>query len=305
MVRLRRVRIDAPGWSRRRAGRGFIVSRPATRSGSSTRSTSSGSPRSPSRPRGGTSGSARGRTATSRPPGSTTPSGASTCTTSSGRCAAAASSTTTCSTSPAGCPLPGDASARTSRSTGCRGRRCSRSRSGCSTWRTCGWAARGTRSSTARTGWRRCCARTCACWHRRRTATPGACTCTSPPSPGQVRDTVVEDDDVATLVRTLTRRRDDGPELLAWRDDDGGWHDVTSADVGAYVKERLGDDATPKDFRTWHATVLAARGLADAGRRSGQRPRTPPRGDRGGARRRRGARQHPRRVPRRRTSTRG
>ena len=40
---------------------------------------------------------------------------------------------------------------------------------------------------------------------------------------------------------------------------------MTSADVGAYVKEQLGEDATPKDFRTWHATVLAARGLADAG----------------------------------------
>jgi DNA topoisomerase IB len=31
------------------------------------------------------------------------------------------------------------------------------------------------------------------------------------------------------------------------------------------VKHRLGDDASPKDFRTWHATVLAARGLAAAG----------------------------------------
>jgi len=85
-----------------------------------------------------------------------------------------------------------------------------------------------------------------------------------PAKSGQIRDTVVEDDDVAELVRTLVRRRDDSPELLAWRDD-AGWHDVTSADVAAYVKERLGPDATPKDFRTWHATVLAARGLAAAG----------------------------------------
>lgn len=86
-----------------------------------------------------------------------------------------------------------------------------------------------------------------------------------PAKSGQVRDTVVEDDDVATIVRTLVRRRDEGEELLAWRDDAGAWHDVTSADVGAYVKQQLGDEATPKDFRTWHATVLAARGLADAG----------------------------------------
>ena len=87
MVRLRRVRIDAPGWSRRRAGRGFVYL-DLDRSGSPTRSTSSGSPRSRSRPRGATCGSARGPTATSRRPGSTTPGGASTCTTSSGACAA-------------------------------------------------------------------------------------------------------------------------------------------------------------------------------------------------------------------------
>ncbi|ROS28005.1 DNA topoisomerase IB [Cellulomonas sp. PhB150] len=86
-----------------------------------------------------------------------------------------------------------------------------------------------------------------------------------PAKSGQIRDTVVEDDDVARLVRSLVRRSDDGPELLAWRDDAGTWHDVTSSDVSSYVKERLGDDSSAKDFRTWHATVLAARGLAEAG----------------------------------------
>ncbi|WP_273651627.1 DNA topoisomerase IB [Cellulomonas fimi] len=86
-----------------------------------------------------------------------------------------------------------------------------------------------------------------------------------PAKSGQVRDTVVEDDVVATLVRTLVRRRDDMDDLLAWQDDDGVWHDLTSVDVGQYVKLRLGDDASAKDFRTWHATVLAARGLAAAG----------------------------------------
>jgi DNA topoisomerase I len=86
-----------------------------------------------------------------------------------------------------------------------------------------------------------------------------------PAKSGQIRDTVVEDDDVARLVRSLVRRNDDGPELLAWRDDAGTWHDVTSTDVSSYVKEQLGDDASAKDFRTWHATVLAARGLADVG----------------------------------------
>lgn len=92
---------------------------------------------------------------------------------------------------------------------------------------------------------------------------PGAVHLRFPAKSGQVRDTVVADETVAALVRTLLRRRDDSAELLAWRDDDG-WHDVTSADVGGYVRDRLGE-ATPKDFRTWHATVLAARALAEAG----------------------------------------
>nr|WP_276582328.1 DNA topoisomerase IB [Cellulomonas sp. RIT-PI-Y] len=85
-----------------------------------------------------------------------------------------------------------------------------------------------------------------------------------PAKSGQVRDVVVEDAQVAELIGTLLRRRGGGPELLAWQDDDG-WHDIVSAEVGADVKHRLGDDASPKDFRTWHATVLAARALADAG----------------------------------------
>jgi DNA topoisomerase I len=85
-----------------------------------------------------------------------------------------------------------------------------------------------------------------------------------PAKSGQVRDVVVEDAQVAELIGILLRRRGGGQELLAWQDE-SGWHDIVSAEVGADVKHRLGDDASPKDFRTWHATVLAARALADAG----------------------------------------
>lgn len=84
-----------------------------------------------------------------------------------------------------------------------------------------------------------------------------------PAKSGQLRDALVEDPTVARLVTTLKRRRG-GVDLLAWRGDTG-WHDVSSADVQADVKERLGADATPKDFRTWHATVLTARALAEVG----------------------------------------
>jgi DNA topoisomerase IB len=89
-----------------------------------------------------------------------------------------------------------------------------------------------------------------------------------PAKSGQVREVLVEDPVIAGLVTTLKRRRG-GEDLLAWREEgpDGRprWRDVKSADVQEYVKERLGEDATAKDFRTWHATVLTARALADAG----------------------------------------
>lgn len=85
-----------------------------------------------------------------------------------------------------------------------------------------------------------------------------------PAKSDQERTAHVDDLEIRDLVRDLRDRDDDGPELLAWQDDDGAWHDVGTADVVEYVKERLGPEARPKDFRTWHATVLAAAALGEA-----------------------------------------
>jgi DNA topoisomerase IB len=77
----------------------------------------------------------------------------------------------------------------------------------------------------------------------------------------------IGDPALARLVRELTDRRGGGHELLAYRDDgDGGWADVRSDDINAYVKEASGGDHTAKDFRTWNATVLAAVALAGQAR---------------------------------------
>ena len=54
---------------------------------------------------------------------------------------------------------------------------------------------------------------------------------------GQERYVALADDLVRAAVRDLLRRRGGGPELLAYQDGDGSWHDVTSADINAYVKE--------------------------------------------------------------------
>jgi DNA topoisomerase-1 len=78
---------------------------------------------------------------------------------------------------------------------------------------------------------------------------------------GLERTLTLNDPAVHAVVSQLARLRRPGEELLGYRDENGGWHDVTTSDVNEYVKEHLGD-ATAKDFRTWHATVLAAMALA-------------------------------------------
>ncbi|MWK34577.1 DNA topoisomerase IB [Actinomadura sp. J1-007] len=82
-----------------------------------------------------------------------------------------------------------------------------------------------------------------------------------PAKSARERHQAVAEDDVCKVVRGLLRRDDDGPELLAYRVP-GGWHDVTTTDINDFVREVTGGDFTAKDFRTWHATVLAAVGLA-------------------------------------------
>jgi DNA topoisomerase-1 len=77
---------------------------------------------------------------------------------------------------------------------------------------------------------------------------------------GKERTQAMVDPVVTKVVRALLKR-DGGGELLAYKDRDG-WHDITSADINAYLKEVIGEDVSAKDFRTWHATVLAAVGLA-------------------------------------------
>jgi DNA topoisomerase I len=71
----------------------------------------------------------------------------------------------------------------------------------------------------------------------------------------------VVDPAVAEVVASLKRRPGGGAELLAYRRA-GAWVDVRSEDINAWIKERTGGDFSAKDFRTWSATVLAAVALA-------------------------------------------
>jgi DNA topoisomerase I len=72
----------------------------------------------------------------------------------------------------------------------------------------------------------------------------------------------IEDPATVQALQVMRRRRaraDD--ELLAWKER-GRWHHLDSRHVNDYVRELTGIDATAKDFRTWHATVIAAAALA-------------------------------------------
>jgi DNA topoisomerase IB len=78
---------------------------------------------------------------------------------------------------------------------------------------------------------------------------------------GLERTITLTDPQVYPVVAQLARLRKPGEELLGYLDDAGVWRDITTTDVNEYVKEHLGE-ASAKDFRTWHATVLAAMALA-------------------------------------------
>jgi DNA topoisomerase IB len=72
----------------------------------------------------------------------------------------------------------------------------------------------------------------------------------------------VADPEVCTVVNRLKRRRGSPEdELLAFRSGQR-WHDVSAAGINDYLREIADGDYSVKDFRTWHATVLAAVGLA-------------------------------------------
>ena len=74
------------------------------------------------------------------------------------------------------------------------------------------------------------------------------------------QEQAVAEGQVCAVVRSL-KRRGGGDRLLTYRSG-GCWHDVTATDINDYLREVSGGEFTAKDFRTWHATVLAAVGLA-------------------------------------------
>jgi len=71
----------------------------------------------------------------------------------------------------------------------------------------------------------------------------------------------IEDDVVRAALDRMRRRRGGGHRLLAYQNS-RRWTPLDAPTVNVYLRELLGGDLTAKDFRTWHATVLAATALA-------------------------------------------
>jgi len=75
----------------------------------------------------------------------------------------------------------------------------------------------------------------------------------------------IEIDDAPTIeaLDVMRKRRGTSDRLLAYRDG-RSWRDIDSATVNDYIRDTTGLESTAKDFRTWHATVLAAAALAQS-----------------------------------------
>ncbi|MBH5322157.1 DNA topoisomerase IB [Aurantiacibacter sediminis] len=79
---------------------------------------------------------------------------------------------------------------------------------------------------------------------------------------GKERDVKLSDASLARVVRLMQDLN--GQELFAWVGDDGAPQDVNSGHVNTYLREIMGENFSAKNFRTWHASVMAFRMLAEA-----------------------------------------
>jgi DNA topoisomerase-1 len=67
---------------------------------------------------------------------------------------------------------------------------------------------------------------------------------------------------VVEAIEVMRRRRGEDLRLLAYKNG-RSWRSILPELVNEYVRDSTGLNVTAKDFRTWHATVLAAAALAE------------------------------------------
>lgn len=79
---------------------------------------------------------------------------------------------------------------------------------------------------------------------------------------GKEHEVRLRDRRLASVVRAIQDLP--GQQVFKYRDASGMLVPVTSDDVNAYIRRAMGEQFSAKDFRTWAATVSAARALRDA-----------------------------------------
>jgi DNA topoisomerase-1 len=72
----------------------------------------------------------------------------------------------------------------------------------------------------------------------------------------------IDDETVVEAIEVMRRRRGEDRRLLAYKNG-RSWRSILPELVNEYVRDSTGLNVTAKDFRTWHATVLAAAALAE------------------------------------------
>jgi DNA topoisomerase-1 len=90
---------------------------------------------------------------------------------------------------------------------------------------------------------------------------------------GKERAITVTDHAVLGTLRMLTGTENGLDALFCWPGR-GGWHQLHSHDVSAYIAGHASGHFTAKEFRTWNATVLMALELANAGQAASERAAT-------------------------------
>ncbi|HEU5355813.1 MAG TPA: DNA topoisomerase IB [Actinocrinis sp.] len=84
-----------------------------------------------------------------------------------------------------------------------------------------------------------------------------------PAKGGKRRVAAIVDEPTRKTVAALLHERGTEERLLAYRERrTREWHEVHSDELNGYLKEICDLDVSAKDFRTWHATVLASVALA-------------------------------------------
>ena len=73
----------------------------------------------------------------------------------------------------------------------------------------------------------------------------------------------ISDPHVIESLNFMRRRRGGSARLLAYKGE-ARWADLQASAVNEYISTMVAEDLTAKDFRTWHATVLAAVALAES-----------------------------------------